>query len=295
MQNTKIKTDHTLRELYTLDDSRFPFGYYLEDISVYENRKLSSHWHPEFEFGTVRSGRIIFHISSKSFELQVGQSIFINSGIIHSMSAEEHAVFENIVFPGNMIAAEKTTIYEKYIYPFMQSDIAYLIFDNNSEWHILAINILKSIYEMCQNGITENDLDIHIKICSLWQLIFKHRNEAITGNQVGISSRVQIRLRKMLLFIEENYPQKITLRDIAHSASICKSEATRCFHLGVGSSPLNYANEYRLHRAKEFLLTSVLSVSEIALNCGFDNCSYFDKQFKNLFGVTPAKFRKAAK
>lgn len=212
-------------------------------------------------------------------ELRKGQGIFINTGIIHGMSADKPALFKKIVFSGNMIAAEKTNLYEKYISLFIQSDIAYIVFDSNTEWQISALEILDDIYAMSQNSVPQNELGIHIALCKLWKIIYEHREDAITGNQVGISSRVQIRLRKMLRFIADNYDKKISLDDISKSADISKSEATRCFQLGIGNSPLNYTNEYRLYQAKEQLSTSILSVSEIALNCGFDNCSYFDRLF----------------
>jgi len=51
-------------------------------------------------------------------------------------------------------------------------------------------------------------------------------------------------------------------------------------------------NNFRLNRAKELLLTSHSTVSEIAVSVGFDNVGYFDRVFRRTFGLTPKQFAK---
>ena len=50
-------------------------------------------------------------------------------------------------------------------------------------------------------------------------------------------------------------------------------------------------NEYRIKKAAILLDDSSLSVSDIAINCGFDNISYFIRKFKEYQGITPKKYR----
>ena len=57
MSKPKILTDRNLREVVSHGTARFPFGYYIEDIQQFENGLVSSHWHKEFEFATVRQGQ----------------------------------------------------------------------------------------------------------------------------------------------------------------------------------------------------------------------------------------------
>ena len=56
MELKRLETDETLRELKTHGDSRFPFQYYLDDFSLYENHWEDWHWHNEVEFASVSSG-----------------------------------------------------------------------------------------------------------------------------------------------------------------------------------------------------------------------------------------------
>jgi len=57
-------------------------------------------------------------------------------------------------------------------------------------------------------------------------------------------------------------------------------------------SPVDYLIYFRVEKAVHFLITTDKSVTEIALECGFDDLSYFIKTFKKLKGVSPGIFRK---
>ena len=102
-------------------------------------------------------------------------------------------------------------------------------------------------------------------------------------------------MKLMLQFITENYARQITLLDIAHSANISKSEALRCFHLAIRSTPVNYLIEYRLRRAKKALLETDNTVTQIAAEVGMDNVGYFIRTFKKVYSITPKQFRNIRK
>lgn len=50
--------------------------------------------------------------------------------------------------------------------------------------------------------------------------------------------------------------------------------------------------KYRLDKAKEYLLTTDLSINAIAEEIGFDNEGYFSRIFKKYFGCSPREYRK---
>ena len=63
------------------------------------------------------------------------------------------------------------------------------------------------------------------------------------------------------------------------------------FHQEMGKTPFAFLNEYRIKKAAILLDDSSLYVSDIAINCGFDNISYFIRKFKEYQGITPKKYR----
>ena len=59
----------------------------------------------------------------------------------------------------------------------------------------------------------------------------------------------------------------------------------------AGMPFIQYLNDYRLTMAGEFLQNTEESVTQIALKCGFENLSYFNRLFRRKFGVTPGQYR----
>jgi AraC-like DNA-binding protein len=57
-------------------------------------------------------------------------------------------------------------------------------------------------------------------------------------------------------------------------------------------SPMAYLNNYRIERAAGKLMSTDLTVTDIAYGCGFNDLSYFIKTFKLIKGISPNKFRK---
>ncbi|WP_186567052.1 helix-turn-helix domain-containing protein [Lawsonibacter celer] len=92
--------------------------------------------------------------------------------------------------------------------------------------------------------------------------------------------------------IHARYAQRLTLEKIAACASISVSEALRCFHTGIQTTPVQYLNDYRLNRAADRLLTTADSITAVAAAAGFENAGYFCRVFKKRYGCTPGAFRR---
>ncbi|HPJ00729.1 MAG TPA: helix-turn-helix transcriptional regulator [Enterococcus sp.] len=73
---------------------------------------------------------------------------------------------------------------------------------------------------------------------------------------------------------------------------VSRSECFRCFKKFTNKKPMEYINEYRLFQASKLLKLTPLSIEEITKKCGFSTSSYFGKQFKEVYGVTPLHYRK---
>lgn len=292
MQITSITTDPSLYELRLHGTEDFPFQYNHEDIHKFTTGKIDWHWHREFEIVRVEEGTVTCSIGNAKIYIQKGEALFINSRVIHSLEASEKGILSNILFYSDLIAPNTSVIYEKYLKYFFQSNCSHILLKEDVPWEKNALYILDTIFLQCQNAPPLEELDIHIALCKLWKELYTHRTDLVTLETSGISLRMEVRLRLMLQFISKNYAQKITLNDLANAANISKTEAVRCFHDGMMTSPIESLNHYRLNQAKRLLETTEDSVTNIAFSVGFDNCSYFNRLFKRTFHMTPGELRK---
>ena len=103
------------------------------------------------------------------------------------------------------------------------------------------------------------------------------------------------RIKTMLQFIQEHYAEDVSVEQIAASASISASECLRCFHDMIGTTPNQYLREQRAQRAAELLCSTGLQVAEIAMQCGFQDASYFARAFRQVYGCGPTEYRRKAR
>jgi AraC-like DNA-binding protein len=99
-------------------------------------------------------------------------------------------------------------------------------------------------------------------------------------------------VKKAIVYIKDNLQNKITLSQIAGHTGLSPNHFHRIFSKAMNITPSEYLTKLRLDRAKEQLVKTNLHVSEIALQCGFDNIPYFSYVFKKQFNISPGEFRK---
>ena len=93
-------------------------------------------------------------------------------------------------------------------------------------------------------------------------------------------------------YITNHYSEKILLKDIAEQAYLNPVYLSICFKKETGVNIVEYINEYRIERAKEFLMQVDLSIAEISEKVGFKTPRYFTSIFKRYMEMTPAEYRK---
>lgn len=96
---------------------------------------------------------------------------------------------------------------------------------------------------------------------------------------------------KAVKYIEEHLADSFNLADVAAQIPINPSYLSVLFKEQMNVTFSEYVTRARLQKAKELLLTSSLSVNEIAERVGYRTAKYFIKQFKEYAGTSPGQFR----
>lgn len=99
----------------------------------------------------------------------------------------------------------------------------------------------------------------------------------------------------MMQFIHSNYPESISLLDIAKVGEVSISTALNLFRNVLNTSPVNYLICYRLRKAALLLTNTEKKVSAISIETGFSNTDYFCKTFKRMYSLTPTEYRNVKK
>lgn len=104
----------------------------------------------------------------------------------------------------------------------------------------------------------------------------------------GLSDRT---LFQAIEYIDHHLSQSIKLEDLSNHVGISKFHFSRLFKKSMGITPHQYVMQQRIERAKQLLAKDNLSISDIALDCGFNSHAHLSKYFRNYVGMTPKAYR----
>ena len=124
-----------------------------------------------------------------------------------------------------------------------------------------------------------------VEIARLNRRSEEERVEEEKGKLTNMITRVQD-------FVSYHYMEDIKVEDLAKSCHISETHFRRVFTSYMNMSPLEYINTVRINTACELLQKTDEPVADIAHKCGFTTNSTFNRNFKQLMGVTPVEWRK---
>ena len=102
----------------------------------------------------------------------------------------------------------------------------------------------------------------------------------------------KISLSKSVRFINENYPSKIKITDLAKMENMCMTSYNLLFKQQMGLTPTKYIMKLRLEHAQSLLESTSLSIDEIGTLCGYSDINFFSRAFKSFAGLSPSNYRK---
>ena len=103
----------------------------------------------------------------------------------------------------------------------------------------------------------------------------------------------QKQIEKALRFIEENFNKDINLEQVASASGFSAFHFHRVFSFITNETPFECIQRIRLEKAANFLTKSPsLSITEIAMICGYSSSATFSRSFKNHFGLSASQYRK---
>lgn len=107
-----------------------------------------------------------------------------------------------------------------------------------------------------------------------------------------MAERVTTPISHALDYITLHYKEPLKIEDLAKWCHISETHFRRIFSSYMNMSPLEYINLVRIQTACEYLKKTDSSVSDIAYKCGFSTMSTFNRNFKQVMGVSPCEWRK---
>ncbi|MEC0091622.1 AraC family transcriptional regulator [Paenibacillus macquariensis] len=151
--------------------------------------------------------------------------------------------------------------------------------------------ILRLVKLMEEAEISSNELgDYKRQLCfqELMVLLLQHNIQPESVNVDGTKL-----VEDTLTYIHSHYMERISVRQLAELAGVMYQQYTRIFQQLTGKKPLDYLNELRIERSKEWLRNTDAPLREIAHLVGFQDEYYFNRRFRQMTGQAPRQYSKS--
>ena len=293
-----------LRENQSHGTSIFPCAFYLFSGNAIRLR-VKHHWHEEIEVIYLKSGNFKITVNMEAYEINRECFIFINRGELHSLrSATHHFEEQAIVFDPQMLRFQSYDSIDEYILqPILQGN---LTFPRILDCTHPVFPAFKHEYEKIHDAfcpdqdfsntgeqIYSNDivaqLQVKSTLLSMLAILMKHE---LMCHTVQLENQRIESIKTVLAYINTHYNEKLYIQDLSSLVNMNEQYFCRFFKKAIGKPPIDYINDYRLNKVIHLLENTEQAVTDISLDCGFNNMGNFQRLFKRKTGTTPLQYRK---
>ena len=273
MENIKLirflTGEITEKELENFDCYvRSSLGIFIPILPGDETETVKKHKHPSYE--------IIINFDSESKSLKHYWAKIISPGIMHRKNVGMHYyslfIDKEYFEKRYLLYADEIPVYDGKEFEFC-SDI------------LKALNTF--VFE-CSKSMMNSDitLDAQTEIITHW-LIRSIFGETLDMRAVSEDYSVA----RAQHYMEQHYMENVTVSKLAELGYVSPSAFNRRFKKEIGITPIEYLIEIRIKRAKVMLKRRDISITDIAMRCGFNSGAHFATCFRKHLGITPAEYR----
>ena len=270
----------------TQDD---PFStYHIENVG--RSFQIPVHWHDEFEIIYVRSGFLTVSISGESYIGKTGDAFVVSPGNLHLMGSDTGIVdYYTFLFPLKYISFRTDDMLdEKLLEPLNSGHlmIGPRVKDTAKELCEQLIEIYMAKKDESESKITTQ---IRTKIILLQFILEMWKKGFVIENDTSGRNTVE---KEMVSYIQQNFTGKISLREFGEQFHLSEKYISRYFKEHFHITLSQYVTYLRLEHAKQLLQDTDIPVTDVAMQSGYQNVSYFIRSFQKAYAVSPLKYRK---
>lgn len=244
-----------------------------------------AHHHSEFEVIVVTCGRCTVTIDQEVYEASCGDIVLIPPYSVHSGCIAPGMPFSHFCFCFDLSLLQEPEFSRQLETGFLQVErvVRHTLPDSG-----VLRTAAYYVYQQSESREAGWELIVRGELLFLFGLL-QHFQIVYPSVRTGTRQDFCV---QVLDILAHTYQTPITSRDAAARLSYSHSYFCRLFHENFQVSFQEYLCQYRLSKARMLLSRPDVSVGDAAIRVGFNNPSYFAKQFRALYGYTPKQFQR---
>ena len=257
-------------------------------------REYREHHHTELEISLVTAGRGVYTVKDRQYDIAPGDIFLFGTHEEHYITdISEEITLMNLHFEPRFIWASQGEMFDaKYLKIFFDRSGR---FENRIDRENPATGeireLLCGIRSELESRGAEYELMVKGKLLSILVLLIRgydyvdtKKSYVDSENFHGVSAAMR--------YLDGHLGSDLTLDELAARAGLNRTYFITLFRKLNGVTPWEYITARRIERSLELLLHGDMSVLEIAVTCGFNSASNFNRAFRKVTGLSPSDWRK---
>jgi AraC-like DNA-binding protein/quercetin dioxygenase-like cupin family protein len=276
---------------------RHDFPFFIDRYTIQPGEYIAPHTHEFHELVFVLGGEAVHEINGSRHKLQPGDLFLLEPGVYHGYqgAADKATPVYNIMFLPELLEDEfgrlkQETYFSEFSYlaPFLHGRRApypYIRLEG-----LLQIRAEQELIHMEQEAKSQlPGFELMIQSAMIQFLIRIGR--ASQSSEHG--QHKQRPMEDILFLLREQFNRSFGLKQFAGLCHTSPSTLAAKFKAETGQTFVEYRRRLQVEHACSLLQHSNLPIIEVAMDCGFNDISYFYRVFRKQIGCTPAEYRQS--
>lgn len=271
-------------------DKEFPFQISEVVLTPENSRPGTWHWHSYFEITCVLEGKGNYFVNGQEYTMEKDDVIIFNNVEPHGWNLISGDMKLLVMIFSPEFVAEKISVFDtRYLKPFVERGSNFKNRIGREDEINAEIRVgIQEIYKEWNDRKEGYPLMIKANVLRiLTMLIRTYQDESKSGEMLKEKKNAMKRLEQAFVYIDAHYCEKITLEDVAASVYMSANYFSSYFRKVTNISFSDYVTRMRINHARELLREGKGNVTDIAMECGFNNISNFYRLYKKHVGKTP--------
>lgn len=258
-------------------------------------RPYEEHRHTAFELSLVCAGRGVYRVGGRSYPFREGDVFLFSTNESHCIVEVDGTLdIMNLQFEPRFLWSPENLLFQvQYPDIFFKRNGTYShkLSVREAPARELAQRLSRVEREFIQEK-TDYRLMVKLQILEILVLIRREYADCFHKPMETINAIHLAQMERALDYVDRNLTGELQLEKVAKEAAMSPAYFSTLFKKLNGLTLWEYVQSRRIELAADKLLASDRNVAEIAMECGYNSISNFNRSFKAMTGQTPVSYRK---
>ncbi|WP_411825781.1 AraC family transcriptional regulator [Luteolibacter sp. AS25] len=253
------------------------------------------HSHDFHELAIVAEGRAIHSLEGNEFPVSRGDVLLLQGNQRHFYHQRENLKLLNVMYDADHLGLPESELRRipGYCAVFMlepvlrrqsKSASQHLHLDQLQLAHVESL--VETMEIECSKQRVGYEVALRAKLLEL--IVYLSRTYEETDRT---ESHALLRMGTVIGALEQDFSREWKIDELAKIAHMSRSNLMRIFRKATGQTPIEYLQHLRVQKSMELLRNTELSVTEVAMQIGFNDSNYFTRCFRKISDQTPRQYR----